>query len=203
MLTSLTSCRTNQQIQTKAMALLMALLQTAGDSDRQVLLQSVSHFPTHFSSTSSRHSYSNSKACSLLWCILGLMWSFLYPELTWGGGWLFARAGCHCESEPLLIDGMTHLSLSVWSAQTVKAFSPSVLFLLLSLCTDTVPSFSALWPFSQTLFVTLTHTLPHFYSRSTNPPFLSANWSWTKWGGARDACTSKWWFRHRGQSLTH
>uniref|UniRef100_A0A8C3GAX4 Engulfment and cell motility 3 n=1 Tax=Cyclopterus lumpus TaxID=8103 RepID=A0A8C3GAX4_CYCLU len=31
---------TNQQIQTKAMALLMALLQTAGDSDRQVLLQS-------------------------------------------------------------------------------------------------------------------------------------------------------------------
>uniref|UniRef100_A0A672ZH68 ELMO domain-containing protein n=1 Tax=Sphaeramia orbicularis TaxID=375764 RepID=A0A672ZH68_9TELE len=33
---------TNQQIQTKAMALLMALLQTAGDSDRQVLL--LSHF---------------------------------------------------------------------------------------------------------------------------------------------------------------
>uniref|UniRef100_A0A665TTL6 Engulfment and cell motility protein 3-like n=1 Tax=Echeneis naucrates TaxID=173247 RepID=A0A665TTL6_ECHNA len=31
---------TNQQIQTKAMALLMALLQTAGDSDRQVCLQS-------------------------------------------------------------------------------------------------------------------------------------------------------------------
>uniref|UniRef100_A0A667XYA9 Engulfment and cell motility 3 n=1 Tax=Myripristis murdjan TaxID=586833 RepID=A0A667XYA9_9TELE len=34
---------TNQQIQTKAMALLMALLQTAGDADRQVRLQSVSN----------------------------------------------------------------------------------------------------------------------------------------------------------------
>lgn len=36
--------RTNQQIQTKAMALLMALLQTAGDSDRQVPPLRVSHF---------------------------------------------------------------------------------------------------------------------------------------------------------------
>lgn len=35
---SLTFFRTNQQIQTKAMALLMALLQTAGDSDRKVPL---------------------------------------------------------------------------------------------------------------------------------------------------------------------
>lgn len=35
---SLTFFRTNQQIQTKAMALLMALLQTAGDADRKVPL---------------------------------------------------------------------------------------------------------------------------------------------------------------------
>lgn len=44
---SLTFFRTNQQIQTKAMALLMALLQTAGDSDRKVpllLFQPFMHF---------------------------------------------------------------------------------------------------------------------------------------------------------------
>uniref|UniRef100_A0A8C9YE93 Engulfment and cell motility 3 n=1 Tax=Sander lucioperca TaxID=283035 RepID=A0A8C9YE93_SANLU len=54
---------TNQQIQTKAMALLMALLQTAADSDRQVLPRSVFYFLTHIAPTSSSHSCSMFHAC--------------------------------------------------------------------------------------------------------------------------------------------
>lgn len=53
--------------------------------------------------------------------------------------------------------------------QTVEAFSPSVLLQLLSHCAHTVPSFISPSLFSQTL------TLPHFYKRSTNAPFLSAS----------------------------
>uniref|UniRef100_A0A667XP65 Engulfment and cell motility 3 n=1 Tax=Myripristis murdjan TaxID=586833 RepID=A0A667XP65_9TELE len=51
---------TNQQIQTKAMALLMALLQTAGDADRQVRLQSVSVCLTHPPSPST-HTHTHSQ----------------------------------------------------------------------------------------------------------------------------------------------
>lgn len=40
--------RTNQQIQTKAMALLMALLQTSGVYERQVLLHPHFSFNVHF-----------------------------------------------------------------------------------------------------------------------------------------------------------
>lgn len=217
---SLTSFRTNQQIQTKAMALLMALLQTAGDSDRKVLLASVSYFLTHFSSTSSSHSYQTSKhaerrvfsffqglleclllpdngACScksvctvhtltlsmifhfsqpnsLLWRIHSMMGSFYIPGWVWhacGLGWrgviyisrplLYVRV--RVLQAPLLPTAGNDPSISlclVISAflQTVEAFSPSVLFLLLSHCTDTVPSFSPPFPFSQTLFVAHSHT---------------------------------------------
>uniref|UniRef100_A0A8C3AV83 Engulfment and cell motility 3 n=1 Tax=Cyclopterus lumpus TaxID=8103 RepID=A0A8C3AV83_CYCLU len=72
---------TNQQIQTKAMALLMALLQTAGDSDRQVLLQSASYFLMHFHQLPLVIAIQTSKHADILqtyWVIQDEMAHYLY-----------------------------------------------------------------------------------------------------------------------------
>ncbi len=130
-------------------------------------------------------------------------------RVTWGGGWFFAPAGHYCTWVPPLTDswkwpnclipcghfsysadswGFLFLSYSCSSLIVRTQFFHSALCLL-------PPSLSLLVIHTHTHFLTLTvgqQILPSFISK------LVLN----KKGWVRDACTSKWWFRHRGRSLS-
>lgn len=107
--------RTNQQIQTKAMALLMALLQTAGNSDRQVprisfsrslLLSSVFFFfvcvfLTSFFFSSGYVNVPQKRQCVCLILFLNVSKAQLQSILKWWHSWS-------------AIDGITLNSLEQW-----------------------------------------------------------------------------------------
>lgn len=86
--------------------------------------------------------------------------------------------------------------------QTVEAFSPSVLFPLLSHCARTVPSFISPSPFSQTLCVAHAHISSLLQEVNKRTLLISKLVEKKKRGWVSDACTSKRWFLTRGQSLT-